>query len=584
MAESSAEGAGNAPSGGGGGGNAPANSGGSDQQAAADSGSGKPAENGGSKGEPTANNGGTENGGTDKGSTDKGSTEKEKADKDATGQPNAGDQQHTSAESQVQGNPSAEKPSTGQDGRDKVGEKVGDDGYEQRVLAEEPMPTADTGAMRDAGGELNKGADGARQLADGAIGARNATDADWRDPAAQTFSADLTAKADETRRIGEDMDRRASDLVRTADITDGLKQERADDLKQDGHIYEMAGTLPPDEGGLVRDRMVSDAVNRGRQATERAIQDIRDGFSDVVDGAKDGAGKVLDGAGEIGRDLWDGAKQFGRDTLDRAQQVGRDVSDGVARATDEAGKAWEGVQDTTRQATDKLGEAVRELGAPGPYVVDKSESDLPKQGKLGEQKVITGNHRKDEWNGTLGPFDAKTEEEHLVGTENTYFGSATNGGLSHTTETFKGMKDSYYGRLDHGLYGFEGKYEQATGAKVGAGLTATPGKLGGSVGGFEGTSYSGRVAGDIGGIGVGLTGEFREGFGLDADFEAGIGEDGKFHLRAKPGFSLGLGASAGVDLQVDTEKITETARKAADSVGSGWNAFKDRMMRGPGEW
>ncbi|WP_374064127.1 putative T7SS-secreted protein [Streptomyces himalayensis] len=135
-------------------------------------------------------------------------------------------------------------------------------------------------------------------------------------------------------------------------------------------------------------------------------------------------------------------------------------------------------------------------------------------------------------------------------------------------------KGSAQGSLEYGIIGAKGQASGFVGAEGSA--KASVGKDGLHIGGeaFAGAKATVSAGVDVGGIGAGVTAEGWAGAGAAAAVDAGM-KDGKFVVGGELGLGLGLGAKVSTQIEIDPDKVVDTAGDAADAVGDGLDAIGD---------
>ncbi|MBO0840431.1 MAG: hypothetical protein J2O49_06405 [Sciscionella sp.] len=148
-------------------------------------------------------------------------------------------------------------------------------------------------------------------------------------------------------------------------------------------------------------------------------------------------------------------------------------------------------------------------------------------------------------------------------------GSASAGinqdGFNASANVSAGLHGHADGSVVAGPAELTGSADAIVGAQAGGDLTVGEKGVSGDVNAFAGAKISGNAGGDVGGVGVGVSGEGWAGVGVQADFTDGIGKDGKFHLGGDFGAGLGLGGKIGGQITIDPSKVVHTAQ----SIGHG---------------
>jgi uncharacterized protein YukE len=272
-------------------------------------------------------------------------------------------------------------------------------------------------------------------------------------------------------------------------------------------------------------------------------------------------------------DPGEAARRQAKEMLDRARKQLKAAGDTAAAAI--CGEPAQGTTASSAGALDNLVNAVTggwkadgKADAHGPKA--GFEMSGPKDGKLGELKAFA-DLAKAGAEGSVGNqyIKLKGKAEIGIGAEATASASFTDEGLKAKLEASAGVKASAEGRVDAGPLGYGVKAEGFAGAQAGTTLTAGKDGLEAKAEAFAGAKGSVRGQADVGGIGAGATAEGWAGIGAEASATLGKGEDGKFHIGGEAGVAVGLGGKVGFDLAIDTDKITDTAKQAADAVGSG---------------
>jgi hypothetical protein len=162
-----------------------------------------------------------------------------------------------------------------------------------------------------------------------------------------------------------------------------------------------------------------------------------------------------------------------------------------------------------------------------------------------------------------------------IGTQAAAVASAGKDGLVAKAEVSAAARASVEGHADYGQVGVYGRAEGSAGADAYAGLKAGKDGVAASVGASAG--LKGEVAGgaEVGGIAAGAKAEGWVGAGAEAKVGFEKGEDGKFHLGAEAGVALGVGGEVGFEVTVDPAEVEQTARDAADALGTGARAVGD---------
>lgn len=154
-----------------------------------------------------------------------------------------------------------------------------------------------------------------------------------------------------------------------------------------------------------------------------------------------------------------------------------------------------------------------------------------------------------------------------VAAEASVSGQITKDAITAKAEAMAGAKASAQGKLELSHYaGYLAKAEAFVGAR--AGVNADISKTGIHVGGeaFAGGKITGKVGGDVAGIGINATAEGWAGAGAGAGFDVGF-ENGTFEVQANAGLAWGLGGKGGFELSIDTNDVAATATDAAKFVG-----------------
>ncbi|MFI7676894.1 hypothetical protein [Actinophytocola sp. NPDC049390] len=238
----------------------------------------------------------------------------------------------------------------------------------------------------------------------------------------------------------------------------------------------------------------------------------------------------------------------------RFGEAGRAMRDWLVQ--DVAGR----LRDMVLGAADQLG---LQLSGTGPGA--GFEMKPPEGGKLGEIKAWADLFKVGAQNAD-GTFKAEAN----LGAEASASAALTNEGLKAQLEAAAGLKikGEYKNAVGpNGLVGYGGEAEAFAGGKAGAGLNVGPNGVEAKAEAFAGGRIGGKVFGDVGGIGLGLTAEGWAGPGAEAGVTA-KNENGVFTLGASAGASPILGGKLGVELRVDTNKVVETA-------GHVWQAVED---------
>lgn len=194
------------------------------------------------------------------------------------------------------------------------------------------------------------------------------------------------------------------------------------------------------------------------------------------------------------------------------------------------------------------------------------EMKPPEGGKLGEIKAWADLFKVGAQNAD-GTFKAEAN----LGAEASASASLTNEGLKAQLEAAAGLKikGEYKDAVGpNGLVGYGAEAEAFVGGKAGAGLNIGPNGVEAKAEAFAGARAGGRVFGDVGGIGLGFTGEAWAGPGAEAGVTA-ENENGVWTFGASAGASPVVGGKLGVELRVDTNKVVETAGHVRQAVEDG---------------
>ncbi|THA24210.1 hypothetical protein E4198_05155 [Streptomyces sp. RKND-216] len=122
------------------------------------------------------------------------------------------------------------------------------------------------------------------------------------------------------------------------------------------------------------------------------------------------------------------------------------------------------------------------------------------------------------------------------------------------------------GKYQAGLFEASGKAEGMVGAD--ANVRGSVGPDGVHVGGeaFAGAKAGVEGHASVAGVGVGGNAEAWAGIGFEANLDAGM-QNGKLVIGGDLGAALGVGAKAGVSVEIDPGKVTDAVSDAADTVG-----------------
>ncbi|MGH3762743.1 hypothetical protein [Actinophytocola sp.] len=233
-------------------------------------------------------------------------------------------------------------------------------------------------------------------------------------------------------------------------------------------------------------------------------------------------------------------------------EAGRAMRDWVVRNV--AGR----LKDMVLGAADQLG---LKLSASGPDA--DFEAKPPEGGKLGEFRAFA-----ELFKAGAESEDGKFKAEAGLGAEASGSAALTNEGFKAQLEAAAGLK----GKAEfkdavgpNGLVGFGAEGEFFLGGKAGAGVSAGKDGFEAKAEAFAGGRLGGKVFGDVGGIGLGITGEAWAGPGAEAGIKA-KNENGVWTIGASAGASPIVGGKLGVELRVDTNKVVETAAHAHQAV------------------
>ncbi len=209
----------------------------------------------------------------------------------------------------------------------------------------------------------------------------------------------------------------------------------------------------------------------------------------------------------------------------------------------------------------ELGLQLSATGPDGDY-----EEKTAEGGKIGEAK-LWGNLFKLGVKNADGTFTGEAK----LGAELSRSHSLTNEGFKAQLEAVAGLtiKGEYKNAVGpNGLVGYGAEAEAFAGGKAGLGLNLGRNGFEAKAEAFAGGRLGGKVFGDVGGIGLGLTAEGWAGPGAEAGVTA-KNENGVWTLGASAGASPLVGGKLGVELRVDTNKVVETAGHVRQAVEDG---------------
>ncbi|MFC4858804.1 hypothetical protein [Actinophytocola glycyrrhizae] len=303
---------------------------------------------------------------------------------------------------------------------------------------------------------------------------------------------------------------------------------------------------------------------------------------------QDGAGRLLDGTiRAYGEQVvlleqgmlmhGDAARRYGEQVRSVKQTIASVIStyqpyyDLLSNpAFGEAGRAMRDwlVQNVAGRLRDMVLGAAGQLGprlsASGPDADFEEKS--AEGGKFGEARAWAELFKLGAQNA-----DGTFKGEAVLGAEASRSHSLTNEGLKAQLEAAAGLKlkGEYKDAIGpNGLVGYGAEAEAFAGGKAGAGLSLGPDGFEAKAEAFAGGRLGGKVHGDVGGIGLGLTAEGWAGPGAEAGVTA-RNENGVWTLGAAAGASPVLGGKLGVELRVDTNKVVETAGHVRQAVEDG---------------
>jgi hypothetical protein len=178
------------------------------------------------------------------------------------------------------------------------------------------------------------------------------------------------------------------------------------------------------------------------------------------------------------------------------------------------------------------------------------------------------------WTGSVrnGSLALSGKGEFDIGAQAAATASFGGAGYKAKAELSAAARAAVEGHADYGQVGVYGRAAGSAGVEASAAIQAGEDGVVAGVGAFAGVK--GEVAGgaEVGGIAAGATAEGWVGAGFEAKFGFGEGEDGKFHLGGNVGAAVGVGGEVGFEVTVDPEKVEQTAREAADAIGTGAQA------------
>ncbi|MDR7302620.1 putative T7SS-secreted protein [Haloactinomyces albus] len=194
----------------------------------------------------------------------------------------------------------------------------------------------------------------------------------------------------------------------------------------------------------------------------------------------------------------------------------------------------------------------------------------PKGSKMGELKAFA-ELAKASAQGSAGNdyVQLSGKAAATVAAEASLAGQVNNEGIGAKAEVKAGAKASAQGKVDFGPYaGYNGKVEAFVGASASASASVGLDGLKANAGAFAGAKATGKVGGDIGGIGLNVTGEAWAGPGAEPGVRLGPDENGTWHIGANAGVSPIVGGKLGFELTVDPDDVAQTATDAAQFVGN----------------
>ncbi|MBE9375657.1 hypothetical protein IQ251_14485 [Saccharopolyspora sp. HNM0983] len=157
--------------------------------------------------------------------------------------------------------------------------------------------------------------------------------------------------------------------------------------------------------------------------------------------------------------------------------------------------------------------------------------------------------------------------------------SASRSSVQGAVEASAGARASAEGRASSGPAEAQGKVEGLAGATAGANGKFGLSGVEGNAEAYAGAKASAEGSADVGGIGVTGSAEGWAGAGAKAGVELGTDEEGNFKVETSLGAAVGLGGSASVGIEVDPDKVMDTAGDAASAVGDAWNGAGDSVQQ-----
>ncbi|MGC7097365.1 hypothetical protein ACPZ19_22040 [Amycolatopsis lurida] len=432
-------------------------------------------------------------------------------------------------------NPDGKNP----EGKTPEGKNADGDEVTQRVLAREPLPQTDTGAIRTAADGLREAGTRGQEAADNALKVANGTGQDWRGRPGEQFGEQTTAEAERTRADGEEMIKLGDGLSRGADTVDALTRERVADIDDSRPIVAMSrATLPPEEGNLVADKVVEDLVQRGRKATDQAVRQVHEAF----EGWQVSPVQYERGPVETGHrfEIEGGTKKGGNNP---EKLFGANKTEDQVERSKLSDPSLMRSYDAVRDASFQVDSGLRNLEIAGDDVPARLTADvtgwrsdsLPHQGSLYTEYLDTPTPK-------AGRFEGK---------------AAWGAGGSADV------------RADIGDASVRARFEGLAGAEGDAKLDVGSEFFGAGAGGFAGGKVSAAGFGELGGFGAGGRAEARIGIGLDAGVTIGR-KDGDWVIGGKIGAALGIGGKLEGQLVIDPDKAGQTLLDLGSAIVEGF--------------
>lgn len=183
-----------------------------------------------------------------------------------------------------------------------------------------------------------------------------------------------------------------------------------------------------------------------------------------------------------------------------------------------------------------------------------------------------------QWGTARGAYEASVDAAATTSA------SVGNGSLQGSAEASAGARAQAEGRVASGPAEAHGKVDGFAGVRAGGDTQLSATGVNTKADAFAGAKASAEGGADIGGIGVTGSAEGWAGAGAETGFDIGMNDEGNFVVETNVGAAIGVGGSVGGGVEIDPEKVGQTASDAVDAVGDAWNGATSSAQQTMSGW